>query len=263
MLDTKHIYPDGELEAFAPITLEEMNSVKLMNRIDSKYLTDEATLLPLLRDAARAGYKALVTEGSKIASYDTLYYDTPGLDMFIKHHNRRLVRQKIRTRIYIASGLAFLEIKRKNNQGRTKKKRIPIPPGEFKTVISDPSAAKYIETKSEYSPTVLTPALETIFRRITLVNPGMTERVTIDTCLSFNNPRNGHEGSLRNGVIIELKQEGHAWSEMKRILLDHRVKPIKVSKYCIGTTLTSPDIKSNRFKLKVRRIEKQINNKLI
>ena len=50
---------------------------------------------------------------------------------------------------------------------------------------------------------------------------------------------------------------------MKRILLDHRVKPIRVSKYCIGITLTSPGLKTNRFKLKIRKIEKQIKNKLI
>ena len=40
---------------FAPITLEEMDSIKLMNRIDSKYLTDEATLVRVLEDAAKAG----------------------------------------------------------------------------------------------------------------------------------------------------------------------------------------------------------------
>ena len=50
---------------------------------------------------------------------------------------------------------------------------------------------------------------------------------------------------------------------MRKILLDHRVKPVRMSKYCIGVTLTDPDVKSNRFKLKIRRIEKQINNKLI
>ena len=263
MLKTKHISPVQELRAFAPVTLEEMDSVKLMNRIDSKYLTDEATLLPVLREAARAGYRALVTEGSMIAAYDTMYFDTPARNMFLDHHNRRLTRQKVRTRIYLNSGISFLEIKRKNNHGRTKKKRIQIPQQEFKAFAADLEASEFLKAKSNYTATELTPSLETIFKRITLVNPAMTERLTIDSCLCFNNPRNGSESSLRNGVIIELKQDGHADSEMKRIFLKYRIKPIKVSKYCIGITLTDKDIKSNRFKIKIRKIEKQINNKLI
>ena len=65
-----------------------------------------------------------------------------------------------------------------------------------------------------------------------------------------------------DAVIIELKQDGRADSPMKRILLNHRVKPVRVSKYCIATTITSPGIKTGRFKEKVRRIEKTINKKI-
>ena len=251
------------MEAFPPVSLEEMDGVKLMNRIDTKYLTDEQTLTGILEDARARGYRALITDGSKIASYDTLYFDTPGLRMFLDHHNRRLVRQKVRTRVYVGSGTTYLEIKRKNNHGRTKKKRREIPFSEFKDFSGDAEACEYLAEKSWFTAAELSPSLETIFRRVTLVNPEKTERVTIDTSLGFNNLRTGREASLLNGVVIELKQDGRADSPMKRILLDHRVKPIRVSKYCIGVTLTDPDIKSNRFKLKVRKIEKQINNKLI
>lgn len=257
MLDTRNI------SAFPPVSLEEMDGVKLMNRIDTKYLTDEQTLAGILQDALNCGYRALVTDGSKIASYDTLYFDTPELRMFMDHHNRRLVRQKVRTRVYVGSGTTFLEIKRKNNHGRTKKKRMEIPLAEFKDFSADATACEYLEAKSWFTAAELSPSLETIFRRITLVNPTMTERVTIDSSLGFNNFRTGLEASLRNGVVIELKQDGRAGSTMKRILLDHRVKPIRVSKYCVGITLTSPGLKTNRFKLKIRKIEKQIKTKLI
>ncbi len=251
------------IDAFPPVSLEEMDGVKLMNRIDTKYLTDENTLAVIMADALAAGYRALVTDGSRIASYDTMYFDTPELRMFLDHHNRRLVRQKVRTRVYVGSGLTFLEIKRKNNHGRTKKKRTQIPRSEFQDFSGDAQACSYLAEKSMFTAAGLSPSLETIFRRITLVNPAMTERLTIDSSLGFNNPRTGSESSLRNGVIIELKQDGRADSPMKRILLNHRVKPIKVSKYCVGITLTDPYVKHNRFKLKIRKIEKQINNKLI
>jgi len=258
----RHISLVAPLEGIAPISLEEMDAIKLMNRVDTKYLTDEAHLVDILADAARAGYRALETEGEKISVYDSVYFDTAGLKMFRDHHNRRLKRQKVRTRSYVASGTAFLEIKRKNNKGRTSKKRIGIPVGELQDFSGDDAACDYLSRKSWFTVDELSPALETIFSRITLVNPAKTERLTIDTGLQFRNLRTGRECTLRDAVIIELKQDGHADSPMKRILLDHRVKPVRISKYCIAVTLTEPAARSGRFKAKVRQIEKTINHKI-
>jgi len=262
MSEFTHIPFEKSLESLAPITLEEMDSVKLMNRIDTKYLTNEATLEKILEDAARAGYRALETEGVRISPYDSVYYDTDGLQMFLDHHNRRLTRQKVRTRSYVNSGVTFLEIKRKNNKGRTKKKRMPIPLSELKDFRSDPEAAEYLAGHSAFNVGQVSPVLETLFKRMTLVNAAKTERLTIDTCLCFKNFRTGNEVSLKDAVIIELKQDGRAASQMKGILLDHRVKPVRVSKYCIAVTLTDHSVKSGRFKRKVRTIEKVINNKI-
>ncbi|MCR5019217.1 MAG: polyphosphate polymerase domain-containing protein [Bacteroidales bacterium] len=253
---------DQAVKSMEPITLEEMDGVKLLNRIDTKYLTDEQTLVRLLADAQKAGYRALVAEGTKISPYNSIYYDTPELKMFLDHHNRRLVRQKVRTRVYVNSGDAFLEIKRKNNHGRTKKKRTSIPLNEMENFQADANATEYLARHSAFTVDMLSPVLSTEFDRITLVNPDKTERLTIDTALRFTNFRTHKKASLENAVIIELKQDGHAASRMKGILLDHRVKPMRVSKYCIAVTLTDRAVKSNRFKVKVRAIEKTINNKI-
>lgn len=248
--------------SFPSITLEEMDGVKLLNRIDSKYLTNEDTLLQVLSDAREAGYRALETEGTKVSPYNSIYFDTREMKMFLDHHNRRLVRQKVRTKEYLSSGTAFLEIKRKNNHGRTKKKRIGIPESEMQGFAWDPNACGFLARYSDFTPKELLPVLSTSFRRITLVNPQMTERLTIDTSLLFTNYRTGRKASLQDAVIIELKQDGHAHSQMKDILLCHRVKPVRVSKYCIAVTLTDPDVKSGRFKAKIHTIEKTINKKI-
>ena len=265
MLDSGHIALDTlpQVAALEPISLAEMDSVKLMNRTDTKFLTDEQTLVGILEDAAAAGYRALETNGSKISDYDSIYFDTAGMRMFLDHHNKRLTRQKVRTRKYVASGDTFLEIKRKNNHGRTRKKRASIPEREFKDFSADNAACEYLAGHSWFTAPELSPSLETVFRRITLVNPDKTERLTIDSSLNFINLRGGGSSSLQNGVVIELKQDGRATSPMNAILLRHRVKPIRVSKYCIGVTLTYPDIKKNRFKLKIREIEKQIKTRLV
>ena len=262
MPEESHIPFSGPLESLPPISLEEMDAVRLMNRIDTKYLTDESTLLGVLRDAAVAGYRVLVADGSRISPYDSVYFDTEGLRMFSDHHNKRLRRQKVRTRAYVNSGDAFLEVKRKNNRGRTKKKRTGIPMQELPDFRADAAACRYLAEYSDFRAEELLPTLETIFQRITLVNPDLTERITIDTNLRFKNIRTGLETSLRDAVVIELKQDGRSASEMKRILLRHRVKPARISKYCIAVTLTDPSARSNRFKVKVRQIEKTINHQI-
>ena len=248
------------VQEFSPITLQEMDSVKLMNRVDTKYVTSEDTLALVLQDAAAAGYMILVTEGGRTACYDSIYFDTPGLRMYLDHHNRRLVRQKVRTRLYVASDEAFLEIKRKNNHGRTRKKRMGIPVAEMTSFGSDALACGFLSDYSWFTADALSPSLETVFRRITLVNPARTERLTIDTAVEFSNFRTGRKASLGKGVIIELKQDGRVPSPMKEILLGRRVKPLRVSKYCVGVALTDPAVKSGRFKPKIKMIEKQINN---
>lgn len=55
MPDDAAISLAGPLDSFAPISLAEMDAVKLMNRVDTKYLTDRTTLADVLRDAAAAG----------------------------------------------------------------------------------------------------------------------------------------------------------------------------------------------------------------
>lgn len=250
------------LTGMPPILLGEMDGIKLMNRIDTKYLTNEAVLRDILGDAFRAGYRALVADGARVSPYDSLYFDTAALKMFLDHHNRRLTRQKIRTRVYCGSGDTFLEVKRKNNKGRTKKKRLQLAPELFGDFTEDPAACSWLAEKSAFTAAELSPSLETIFRRITLVNPAMTERLTVDTALRFRNPRTGREASLGDAVIIELKQDGRAMSPMKGILLDRRVKPVRISKYCIGITLTDRAVKSNRFKAKIRTIQKTIHSNI-
>ena len=89
-----------------------------------------------------------------------------------------------------------------------------------------------------------------------MVNYGKTERLTIDCNLRFENLKNNSSASMSPLVIMELKQDGRAQSLLKEVLFDMRIRPFKVSKYCIGTAMTNPLVKQNRFKKKLRRIEK-------
>ena len=245
------------LEGMHPIDLSEMKGIKLMNRIDTKYLATEGDVVHIL-GMAQSDYRIQDVEGARSGSYDTIYYDTGDLDMYVRHHNRKLRRQKIRTRTYVDSGLAFLEIKNKNNRGRTKKVRTRIGVEDFRDFMGNPSAVDFIYNESSYPLTRISPHVRTGFSRITLVNNRKTERLTIDLDLSFENLRTGERAALPGIAIIELKQDGLCYSEMKDILLELRIQKKKVSKYCIGTVLTNQQVKSNRFKEKISDIKKLI-----
>ncbi len=227
-----------------------------MNRIDTKYVLPQRLLAPLLEQAAMNGYRIQQIDGARACRYDTLYYDTPSREMYLLHHDRRLVRQKIRTRTYVESGSTFLEIKNKTNKGRTRKKRVAMPREAFGRFTDDAAASLFCRERCAYRPEDLSPSLSTRFLRMTLVDAGMSERVTVDTDLRFENPRSGRRASIKGMVIVELKQDATKCSVIGGIMSRMGIKPLSVSKYCIGTVLTDPSVKANRFKPKLRRIEK-------
>ena len=236
-----------------PITLDEMKDVKLMNRVDTKFLVTSEQLLAIL-NGIHDHYYAQEVEGKRLSAYDTVYYDTPDLTMYIIHHDRHLVRDKVRVRTYVDSHLTFCEVKHKTNKGRTKKKRIEVQPGVDVTV--DPVASAFLMERQPYPVESLSPNLETVFDRFTLVNYEKTERLTIDCNVCFNNYVSNTSASMDPLAIMELKQDGRARSLLKEVLFDLRIKPYKISKYCIGTAMTRPEVKQNRFKKKLRRINK-------
>ena len=241
------------VNAMKSISLEEMKDVRLMNRVDTKYLVTSDQLLAILK-GIQHGYYAQEVEGKRLSAYSTIYYDTPELTMYMIHHDRHLVRDKVRVRTYIDSDLTFCEVKHKTNKGRTKKKRIQIVRGI--NVVEDPETVAFLAERQPYPVSSLRPNLETAFDRFTLVNEGKTERLTIDVNLVFNNFVSKTSASMDDLVIMELKQDGRAHSLLKDVLFELRIKPYKISKYCIGTAMTRPEIKQNRFKKKIRRINK-------
>lgn len=247
------VYNDSEAiiwNQMPRISLDEMKSVKLMNRTDTKFVAPRCALAQILKRAHQMEYMVQYTTGA-LNSYSTIYYDTTALEMYTMHHNRKLCRQKVRSRTYIESDISFLEIKNKNNRGRTKKIRISVPCTDTSLIKQNDEAVKFIEKNTKYLFSNLRPALTTEFSRITLVNKEKTERITIDLNVNFHNFSHNNDDNLNDIIIIELKQDGRYVSTMRQILRDLRIMPFKISKYCVGTALTNPDAKTNRFKKKI------------
>lgn len=236
------------LNSIDSITLAEMDSVKLMNRMDTKCVFS-VTLLNEILAQCSDDYRVLLHAGTNCASYKTLYFDTPDLQFYKDHHNGRAKRYKVRIRNYTESELYFLEIKYKR-YGRTDKKRIRA--GEFVNRLDDVQNG-FLQTVSHTS-FDLSPVLWNNFNRITLVHKHKPERVTIDTGIQFEH--DGQTAAFDQLVIGEIKQEKTDYrSPILNLLKKNGIRPGSMSKYCLGMAMLSPRVKRNNFKERILAIE--------
>ena len=242
---------NGLLSAFAPITLEQMSSVKLMNRTDTKFVTNIQELEQLLIMAWQDYYVQEI-DGCRNLEYDTTYFDTNDFNMYYTHQHGHTNRQKMRFRTYCVSGLQFMEIKTKNNHGRTRKKRMEVTNMDLR----DEAKRSFIGQHLGYGVDTLQPVLNNPFSRITLVNRAKTERLTIDSALRFTNLQSSRQTDMGPLVIVELKRDGQVWSPVLNMLKQLHIRPHGFSKYCMGSALTNPALTVNRFKESLHYVEK-------
>ena len=237
------------LQCFTPISLQEMDNVKLLNRTDTKFIFNSATLHTFL-ESCSTDYKILTINNKTISSYRTLYFDTTSFDFYNHHHNGKGNRFKVRIRKYVDSKLCFLEIKNKI-KGRTIKTRKTI--DDFENQLSNDSLEFITSVIHDLKP--LEKKIWNSFDRITLTNEELKERLTIDLNLSFE--IDGEKRTLNDVVICELKQERvNRSSPAFTLLKSLHIRPSRISKYCIGAGTLFHQLKKNRFKIKHLQLSK-------
>ena len=241
-------------EMFESISLDEINQkVRMMKRVDTKYWFHVDDLWEVLQDI-RDEYLILEIDGARNFTYITTYFDTAKNKMYTDHHNGKLNRYKIRHRYYVESDYSFLEIKFKNNKGRTLKSRIKS--SSNKPVFSE-SEGQFILANTPYSCDDLVPALRNEFNRMTIVNKDFTERCTVDLNLKFSF---GQENKNLEGMaIFEIKTDGKPKpSPLMTALKKRGLKASGFSKYCVGRAIMDTGVKRNSLKHKLRQLHKLV-----
>lgn len=237
-----------------PIGIDEIDSAGLLKRYDSKYQLPAHRLFQII-DRIKNNYYILEIDGNRIQQYKTIYYDTPADSFYTAHHNGQFSRIKIRKREYVGSGLAFLEIKKKNNKRKTSKTRIRIE--KLQTELQ-PGEVKFISEQAGINGRVneLGITSSNTFKRITLVSKAFDERCTIDLDLTFNSDTKKLEtGDL---AVVELKQSSpNQKSPFAVQLRKSKVFRQGFSKYCIGRALLETSVKYNMFKPKIIQLKKR------
>lgn len=243
------------IQSFNKVSLADLDKVKLMNRTDLKFCL-HLNQLPAILEAIQKDYSLLEIQGETIFKYDNTYFDTPDDQMFLSHHNGKRNRFKIRVRKYVESNLNFLEIKFKNNKGRTIKDRIEKE--DFESIFTA-NEHNFLEQTSPYSGFQIEPKIRSYFNRFTMVNYQFTERVTVDFFPGFQNQEK--EIRLNNLVIIEIKQSKSSdKAAIAKELQNQKIREQGFSKYCIGRALLEEGIKKNNFKPLLLKIKKDYYN---
>ncbi|MFN8166990.1 MAG: polyphosphate polymerase domain-containing protein [Bacteroidia bacterium] len=246
------------LSAFQPISLKEMDSVMLFDRVDMKFVF-HVDFLPGILDAIKDEYKALEVLNTRIHTYHSLYFDNPDLEHYYRHHNLRRSRYKFRHRIYVESDLHFFEIKEKTKNDRTVKSRILK---AAKVTTLDDSCKNLVRENAGVDPSNLSPMLWSNFHRITLVHKERQERMTIDINLLFVQNDLSSVYKTSNTVILELKQEKKNFTILLlRELIKRGIRPLGISKYTMGVYFLYDEARKNNFIPLDRLIDKIENRK--
>ncbi len=239
------------LNSFDSVSLDEINEVKLMNRIDRKYWFHIEQLAELLVKV-QPYYHVLQINGERIMEYQSSYFDTKNDSMYYHHHNQKLNRYKVRQRRYLVSGQSFFEIKFKTNKKRTIKDRIPT---KINGTVLLEEESNFLDENSPFGDEKMQQSLQNRFWRITLIHKEKKDRCTIDMSPEFWNEKG--KTSLDNLVIFELKRgKSLKGSPLVSILRELKIRQRGLSKYCTGRALLDKELKQNAFKPRLRFIDK-------
>lgn len=233
------------------VSLESLDSVSLQNRVDSKYVVSQ-NQLDAIFEYLEKDYYVLEINGNRVFNYENNYFDTPDFQFYKDHHNGYSHRMKVRSRKYVESNQCFFEVKKKVYLERTLKYREGI--GEMLTEI-DADRLRQIQDFSKRTIPSVRLILQNNFRRITLVDKQFTERVTIDTNLTFIDTT--QKITIGDIAIIEIKQskKNGLHTKLTAYFKENHIREQSISKYIFGVISMLPEMKKNNFLPMLKKIK--------
>lgn len=252
----------------------------LLKRTDRKYLVPREKVVELVSYLGGQGASVLRIEGSSHFSYLSYYFDTPNYELYRAAATARRRRFKLRSRIYMDSGLHYLELKTKNGRKQTVKDRFRLEDvqansyraadgvrGEYRgdvlmqSEVRDWLIATMIkrEVAQDTSEALrmicsLRCSSRTVYTRSTLRTPE-DSRITIDQNLVLSGP-NGSGGMRVPHVVVETKSAGKI-SKADKWLWNRSIRPERVSKYAIGVAVNNPDLAAHRWHSTMKKLGEQ------
>ncbi len=234
--------PFTDLDA---ISLAELQTeAAFLTRQDRKYLLPVDQAEELFAELDRES-RVLEIDGDRRFEYLTPYFDDAHYSAYLRAARRRPNRFKVRTRLYLESGLCMLEVKVRDARGLTVKHRIDHDARNLTSLAGDEQ--EWLAQFPQVAP----------YRRTTLVLPHGAGRATIDSDLRFLRP-DGAEETIPNYLIVETKGPGKPTS-LDRLLWRRGIRPTSISKFTAGLGLLMPSLPSNRWHRVLGRLREEQN----
>lgn len=230
----------------SPVSLAEvMAEAALQTRVDRKFLLTPDQLLRLT-DALGDGFRVLDIDDRRIFQYESVYFDTADFEQFRAHRQGRRRRYKVRSRTYADSGVCMFEVKLKGHRAETVKHRMPYRVEDRDRLSAEARSFLAGRLEEAYGMTLpgLEPVLRTDYSRGTLVDPVNQERLTCDVDLLCSDQRGSVLGP--DLVVVETKTvNGRGLAD--QTLARMGIRPVTMSKYCLGIALLNPELPANRW----------------
>lgn len=241
-----------DLPELAPISLEELvDAAALQTRIDRKYVLPRPAAAVLLAGLDRET-RVLEIDGARAMHYESVYFDTPDLLSYHLAARGRRRRFKLRTRAYLATEVAYVELKTRGARGTTVKERIAHPFADRHRLTT--TAREYVDDGLAglgLESLELRPTITTRYARTTFTSPRSGGRATVDDRLVWATP-DGRRLDLPELAIIETKS-GAGASEIDRLLWAHGHRPQSISKFGTGMAALDPTLPSTKWRRVLRR----------
>lgn len=219
-------------------------------RAESKFVLAAGAIASFV-DRLGCDYLVLPAGQQRVATYCSLYFDTPDLAFFHAHRCGRRVRHKVRVRHYPDRELSVLEVKMRRSEHLTTKARMER---RFGDCTLGPADLAFVRAHVA-SPAALLPQVWVSYRRLTLLGVHVNERVTIDVGVTAW--RDARQARLRDVAIVEIKQPRLSrGSAAMTALRQLGGRPGGVSKYCAALVATRADLPANRVRSDVRALKR-------
>lgn len=239
------------LNAMETVSLAELDSVALLNRIDNKYVLNKQQL-ELILPVIQQNYSVLLIGNDKIFTYENNYFDTKDFQFYYDHHNGYTNRMKVRSRKYIETNTSFFEIKKKENIDRTSKTREKV---DQLIAEIDENKKEAIQQLSRKPIADLMLTLNNKFNRITFVNNEQTERLTLDFNIHFSDDLKQKDFS--DFYVVEIKQsKSNGRSVVTEVLKKNNIREQSFSKYIFGIIALKDNVRMNNFLPLIKKINK-------
>jgi hypothetical protein len=239
------------VHALPTVDLEQvLAAAGLQTRVDRKYLLRPDQLLELT-GVINGRYAALAIGDRRMFRYESTYFDTRDLALFRAHRQGNRRRFKVRSRSYLDSDQCMFEVKIKGGRGETIKYRMPYSVLD-RAVITE-RAARFLADAvvgTNGPPAGLRPMVTTSYTRSTLVDVAAGSRLTCDVDYVCSDDTRAMPAG--DHVLLESKSAGGV-GEVDKALALLGVRPVRISKYCIGVALLHPDVPANPWNRTLRR----------